>query len=344
MNSDLFRDAIESYYLETREGLFFAIKGHEHPPDRFIAVLRYAPDREHGDRTRRGVSYRRLYHFGEQEQLLRSAYPQYLAYDPVFQATLQSVPRPLIRQICDPCLRLHQIARASSPGPLEQDVAAFASLLQAEAEVPLSAVGISGSLLIEMHTEQSDLDLSIFGAESCRKVHAALTRLLDAQSMPALRRLDRNGLEELYRQRVADTRMAADDFRFAEKNKVNQGFFRSRPYFTRFIKRHYEASESYGTVRYEPLGRAAIEATVADDRDAIFTPCKYSLTDVRVVEGRPLPVSEIVSFRGRFCEQAKTGDVVKAAGTLERIDRSHGDTRYRLLLGNSPGDAMIVCL
>ena len=92
-------DIVESYYLETREGLFFAVKGLEHPPDRWIAVLRYAPDAEKGDRKKNGKSYRRLYHFAEQEQWIQAAYPQYLAYDPVFQTILQSVPGSLVQRI-----------------------------------------------------------------------------------------------------------------------------------------------------------------------------------------------------------------------------------------------------
>ena len=60
-------DMIESFYIETREGYFFAIKGFEHPPDCLIAVLRYVPDREKGDRTKGRERYRRVYSFGEQE-------------------------------------------------------------------------------------------------------------------------------------------------------------------------------------------------------------------------------------------------------------------------------------
>ena len=46
-------EVVESFYLETMEGLFFAVKGLEHPPDRWIAVLRYAPDPERGSREKR---------------------------------------------------------------------------------------------------------------------------------------------------------------------------------------------------------------------------------------------------------------------------------------------------
>src|SRR5512145_2772289 len=94
-----FARAAEGYYLETGEGLFFAVKGLAHPPDRWIAVLRYIPDAEKGERLKNGVLYRRMYHFDEQEQWLQATYPQYLAFDPSFNAMLQSVPRTSVQRI-----------------------------------------------------------------------------------------------------------------------------------------------------------------------------------------------------------------------------------------------------
>jgi predicted nucleotidyltransferase len=334
---------IEGYYLETRERLFFAVKGLEHPPDRVIAVLRYAPDPEKGDRKKGAVLYRRYYHFSEQEQFLQAFYPEYLAYLPDFQATLQSVPRSLVRRIYDPRRRLEQMMQAPALEALEQDAADFAGILQAQAEVPRPAIGITGSLLVGLHTENSDLDIVVFGTENCEKVHRALRNLLDTQSVRELRRLDTRGLEELYAERVLDTRMDFRDFASAEKNKVNQGRFRERTYFVRFVKNGLEVNEIYGNLRYSPVGRAKISASIADDGEAIFTPCRYKLTNVRSLEGPQIAdLNEIVSFRGRFCEQARTGDPVIATGTVEWVQSSRGEDWHRLLLGNSREDSMVV--
>jgi len=339
---ELFARVIESYYLETQEGLFFAVKGMEHPPDRVIAVLRYAPDPEPGGRVKGGKSYRRLYRFAEQERLMRTTYPHYLAYDPVFRTTLQSVPRSLVQRIYDPRQRLQELMPAAAGKGIEGDAAAFAGLLEKEAAVPSSALGITGSLLIGLHTELSDLDIAVFGAESCRRAHQGLRRLLDGQS-GELRRLDARGMEALYAQRVVDTRMAFGQFVDLEERKVNQGCFRRRTYFIRFIKEAREASEMYGRFGYTPLGRTTITAVIADDQEAIFTPCRYLVSDVRSREGASVQnLNEIVSFRGRFCEQAQTGESVMAAGTLERVQNSRGDAWHRLLLGNSAEDTMVV--
>ena len=84
-------------------------------------------------------------------------------------------------------------------------------------------------------------------------------------------------------------------------------------------------------------------ASIADDADAIFTPCSYVLTEVQNKDRQAMPVpGEIVSFRGRFCDQAKNGDRILAVGALEEVRNGHGYVRHRLLLGNSPEDTMIV--
>jgi uncharacterized protein len=333
---------IESYYLETQEGLFFAVKGLEHPPDRTIAVLRYAPDPKGGDRRKGKKIYRRLYHFHEQEQLIKTAYPQYFSYDPVFQATLQSVPGAMVRHVYDPRLRIHELAQTSRRSAVEEDAYAFICLLQEKTQVPFSALGITGSLLIGLHTEQSDLDVVAFGAKNCAMVYQTLRGLLDDESGGELRRLDGRGLEELYAERVKDTNMDFRKFVELEKQKVNQGSFRNRPYFIRFIKKPHEVDSTYGQRRYIPLGRASISASIADDAESIFTPCRYRLADVKIMEGpQQISPKEIVSFRGRFCEQARVGDSIMATGTLERIQSNTGEVWHRLLLGNSAEDTMV---
>jgi 2-amino-4-hydroxy-6-hydroxymethyldihydropteridine diphosphokinase len=336
-------EVVESFYLETKDHLFFAVKGLEHPPDRWIAVLRYAPDPMHGNRAKDGQSYRRFYDFAGQEDFLRSAHPEYLVFDPCFQTTLQSVPRIEVRHIYDPCQRLQQLAEQSAASDLQKDAVSFARLLQEKSGAPLSCFGISGSLLIGLQNEFSDLDISIFGEQNCYRVYQALGELLDDASREELSRLDNQGMTDLFKERSAEAGMNFPDFLELESRKVNQGRFRDRIYFVRFIRSLQESGECYGEVRYTQAGRVEIAATIANDQNAIFTPCKYSLSDVRALEGRPIDdLTEIVSFRGRFCEQARAGETILASGAMEMVQAKDGRAWRRLLLGNFPEDKMIL--
>ena len=91
-------------------------------------------------------------------------------------------------------------------------------------------------------------------------------------------------------------------------------------------------------------GYAKIIANIADSSDALFTPCTYKLKDVSVVKGPQLsPITEIVSFRGRFCEQATVGEKIEVQGKVEHVTNSkNGDEYYRLIIGNKPSDYMVL--
>src|ERR1035437_9316070 len=166
-----------------------------------------------------------------------------------------------------------------------------------------------------MPTGLSDLDISVYGEQSCLVLHKALKRLLAQGKSGTISHLDPQGMEALYTERSGDTQMDYEDFFRSERDKVNQGRFCDRVYFLRFLKEPEETGVIYGDHRYTPLGRVEIQATVTDDHDAIFTPCCYSLADVRILHGSSTNhIREIVSYRGRFCDQARVGDPIQASG------------------------------
>jgi predicted nucleotidyltransferase len=331
---------VESFYLETKEGLYFAVKGLVHPTDRIFSVLRYAPDPQ-GDRQKDGKTYRRLYHFPEQLRILKERYPQYLAYDPATQLVQQSVPVSSIQRIYDPRDWLRATTAAPGRDALQEDACAFCDLLAQAAGVSPDRLGVSGSLLIGLHTVQSDLDITVHGERNCRAVHAALQRLLDEEAVNGLSRFDRQGFLQLYAERIQDTRMDFDEFLELEKRKSFQGLFGGRIFFVRFIKEPHENDESYADRAYKPLHQAGVVATVTGVSDAIFTPCSYPLEEVQFLQGDPVDsLCEIVSFRGRFCEQARRGERVYAFGTIERVQTRQGRAWHRLILGNRTEDHM----
>ena len=138
--------------------------------------------------------------------------------------------------------------------------------------------------------------------------------------------------------------MSFEDFVLVESRKAFQGKFMGTDYFIRFVKDWSEIDEQYGDVCFKNSGYAKITAKIADSTDSLFTPCTYKLENVEVVEGPKLqPISEIVSFRGRFCEQAANGEAVEAQGKVELVtNKKTGSEHYRLILGNKPSDYMIL--
>jgi predicted nucleotidyltransferase len=334
------RPIIEGFAIETVEGLIFTVKGLLHPPDRVIAYLRYLPDPQ-GDRLRDGSPYRRVYHFEEQEQLLGSRYPDYLGRDPVLGIRVQGVPRSRIRRVHDPCAYLEHLRRRGPADRAEADAWELVSLLQETTAVPWDDLGVSGSLMLSTHRPDSDIDLLVYGEESARAVHRALVGLLQEESAP-LRRPHQGELEGLHAAHRRETPLSLPDFIRAQMRKANEGRFRDRPFFVRFVKRPAETGERYGDRRFHFIRRVTMRVIILDDRDAIFTPCCYRVNPALSPTGQPAgAIREIVSYRGRFSDQVRADETAEACGNLERVESGVGETYHRLVIGGQAGDYLL---
>jgi len=330
----------EGFAVQTAEELIFTVKGLIHPPNRVIAYLRYLPDPQ-GDRERDGVRYRRVYQFEEQQQILQARYPAYLSHDPVFGIHMQEVPRQLIHTVYEPCLHLATLRRRGPADLVEEHALGLAGLLQEVAEASWENLGISGSVLVGMHRPDSDIDLVVYGAAAGRAVHRSLRHLLDNPSGP-LRRPNQEELAALHAAHRLDTPLSFADFARLQARKVNEARFLGRQVFIRFVKRPVEEGGRYGDHRFEPLGLATIRARVTDDRDAIFTPCRYAVEEATFLEGKSVAgLREVASFRGRFSEQVQVGEWAIARGSLERVIPQAGPTYHRLVVGGRAGDYLL---
>lgn len=330
----------ESDLVEDLNGVIFDVKGLVHPSRRVVAFPRFIPDVK-GERTRGQLAYRKVYALSARYDLLERRFPQYLVQDKVFGERLCEVPVKDIRRHYRPSERLHELRSSEQLDKLERDALSFVFSLKESTNVPWNSLGISGSILAKLHNANSDIDPIVYSTDSCRKMYSAL-KLLHENEKESVRPYKEKELRALFDFRSKDTQMSFEDFVRTESRKVLQGKYRNHDYFVRCVKDWNEVVEKYGDAHYSNAGYSTIEATVVDASESIFTPCTYEIEKVCVLKGDEEPVSEIVSFRGRFCEQAENDEAVVAQGKLEQIQNKSGEVRHRLLLGNKPSDFMIL--
>jgi len=333
--------ARESDLLETNDNIFFDVKGSVHPPNRVVAFIRYVPDSV-GNRERDEKRYSKIYALSKRYDLLKRNYPQYLVNDPVFNTLLCEVPVEDIKQHYQPAQGLQDLRNRNNLDETETTALQFMEHLRENAGVHWSKLGVSGSILVKLHEASSDIDLTVYGSETGYRVQAAMKEMLEDKNSP-FKAYKMDGLLELFDFRSKDTIISFEDFFRTDSRKVSHGKFKGRDFFIRFVKDLNEISEQYGSIIYRPEGRARIKATVVDDSESLFTPCSYKLANVTNIEGTKVgPIEEIVSFRGRFCEQARNGETVSAEGKLERVTQEGKHDHVRLLLGSKPSDHMIL--
>ncbi len=333
--------AREGDLIESIDNIVFDVKGLVHPPNRVVAFIRYVPDPE-GNRKRGGQRYSKFYSLAKRYALLKRDYPKYLVNDPVFNTLLCEVPFEDIKHHYQPAQGLQELRNRNKLDDAEKLALQFMKILKEKSEAQWSKLGVSGSILAKLHEASSDIDLIVYGSKTGYKVQETMKNMLEDKSSP-FKAYDLDGLKEVFDFRSKDTITSFEDFVRTDSRKVSHGKFMGKHFFIRFVKDHNEISEQYGTIIYKPKGHARIKATVIDDSETLFTPCSYKLANVEILEGPKVePIEEIVSFRGRFCEQARSGESVIAEGKLERVQQEGKHDDFRLLLGSKPADHMIL--
>lgn len=334
--------AREGDLIKSKSDVVFDVKGLVHPPNKIIAFPRFVPSSQ-GTRVGKDSNYGKVYSLDERFKYLKENQPDLIVFDPVFGETMCEVPEVQVAEHYKPEEKLWALRNAKDLTVLENKALQLAETLKKETGIPWSGLGISGSIMAGLTTEKSDIDMLVYGVGNCRKAYGALrTLLLDEHS--GFKPYSRAELAELFDFRSKDTQMSFEDFLLVEGRKAFQGKFMGTDFFIRFVKDWLELDEQYGDVCFKNSGYAKITAKILDSTDSLFTPCIYKLSDVLVADGPQLePISEVVSFRGRFCEQAVNGELIEAQGKVELVTRAKtGSTYYRLILGNKPSDYMIL--
>jgi predicted nucleotidyltransferase len=333
-------NAREGDFIETIDNLIFDVKGLVHPPDRVFAYVRYIED-PNGDRERNGKKYKKIYSLNERDSFLRKNYPQYLYFDPYLNRIIESVPLINISKHYKPIERLKEMYKKFPIlDKIEKEAMEMVLLLIEEANISLNNIGISGSILVNLYNNFSDIDLIIYGKENCLKIYKTLNEVIGKNIF--IKRYSIEDLKKLYDFRVKDTNISFEDFLKVEKRKVFQGKFKNRDYFIRFIKEFEENNEKYGDKTFIPMGYTCIKAKVIDDSDSIFTPCCYIIDEVKYMDNLNYkPLKQIISYRGRFCEQAKIGEKIIAQGRIEKVSLKN-EEYYQLVIGENIKDFMII--
>ncbi len=334
--------AREGDLIRTQANVVFDVKGVTHPEGKIIAFPRFIPQADGARKSGRG-NYGKVYSLTDRFRYLQQNHPDLIVFDPVYDETLCEVPVEQIAEVYRPQDKLAQLREAKTLTPLEQKALSLAVELKEQSGIPWNAVGVSGSIMAGLTTSTSDIDPLVYGVENSQKAYRALQELRQKPSS-GYKPYTKAELKALYDFRVKDTRMSFDDFKQVESRKAFQGMYLGVDYFIRFLKDWNETAEQYGEVIYHNSGYLKIQATVKDAADALFTPCTYQLEDIRVLDGPDLtPITEISSFRGRFCMQAKAGEQIQAQGKAELVtNKKTGSKHIRLILGNKPDDYMIL--
>ncbi len=314
---------IEGSYVEVKDGAIFAVKGVSHPPKGVIAVPKY---------LRTEGSTIKLNSFNASMDFLRRHFCEFLVYDEYIGQEVPLVSFEEIKRVYDP---------VNGKNSLRKDAASsialrMTGLIVEKSGIGSDFIGVSGSILLGLYNESSDVDIVVYGIENCLKVYDALKLMRESNVTSCL---SGNALEKVLESR-SDTCVESVIWEMHERRKLTNGVFMGRPYTLKLVPFPEEFWDKYGERSFKEIGRSTIHFQANDASKGIFTPCRYDVDVIGVIDGPDISakVSSIVSFRSRFAEQLRDGEVGIASGRLE----ISSDGELRLFIGNDPKDFLMV--
>jgi predicted nucleotidyltransferase len=328
-----FENLVEGYFIITTDNLVFEVKGVIHPEDRVVAYLRYIPE---DNQNKSGVNYQKLYDLNKREDYLKLNYPEYLWFSEIHGRIIQSVAREKIVSILNPVEYLtHMRNYHGMKSKLHEATNALANELVHSTGISWSDIGITGSQLLNIATDRSDIDFVVYGHDACRKFYDNLSN--QYRKIQGIKPYSGNLLNAHVAFRWGNLIKYHSTLENIESKKILQGLYYGHEFFIRLVRRREEIDEYYGKMKYEMMGHYRTSCVIKDDADSIFTPCVYS---IRSSDNPNL--TRLVSYRGRFTEQVTAGMNVKVKGRLERvIDTTNGNSFQQLVLGENSADYLL---
>ncbi len=325
----------EGYFIITTEDLIFEVKGNLHPKNRTIAYLRYAIEKNGERESGTEIRYKKIYPLSERETYLKKYYPKYIWYDPNRKRTFQSINDKDIKIVIDPVDFLSSLRdRGSHILLLQEQALELADTLSKCASIDISCFGITGSLLLGLEKETSDIDLVVYGEDESFKLYSYLQQHFD--DIDGISRYSGNLLEKHAIFRWGPEKGLMKEYQAIEARKNLQGLFRDYEFFIRLTKPYCSNSPQYEDYKIIDKGKIMLTAYVLDDIHRIFTPCEYY---VKCEENRYL--KKIISYRGRFTEQVSKGDTIVVCGRLEEVSVKSQNLFYHQIVVGDCDDILL---
>jgi predicted nucleotidyltransferase len=319
----------------TKDGFIFNAFGYEHPENRTIAFLKYIPieyktlfDIKYLNRTWKYGDFElfraeQLYSAHNYQAFIRAFkknFPRYVYFCPFRNKELISVPIELVNRIYVPRKCLQTLSRERKKDNLQKMALEFTDLLSKESDIAKEDFGIHGSVALSMHSNESDIDIVVYGALNFRVLEETIDNLVK-----------KGTLSYRFNNRLDAAR------RF-------KGIYQNRIFMYNAVRKTDEIKSQYEKFRYTAIQPVKFNAEVEDDTEAMFRPAVYRIASYQAsnsksnVSGDKVPFV-VASMIGCYRNVARQGDRIEVSGMLEKVEYLEtGATHFQVVVGSGSNE------
>ena len=290
-------------FIDTKEGLVFAVVAPTMEEGRVLCALRY-------QRQPRG--FKKLT-TKEAEALLMREAKGYLFSSKRCAARLHGVLSEDIVHHHQAKGRVKALLKSHPNDPAEAAAIACLHLFAAEG-IPLDQLGLSGSLLLGAQGPDSDVDFVTYDRALFRRLQALILKAIEDGRMAAL---DASAWQEAYARRGCA--LTFEDYRWHEVRKANKALLMGIKLDITLVVPSKETTRA----ATQKKGIAKIEATVIDAEESFDTPARFVIDHPKI--------KEILEYSHTYVGQARLGETIRAQGQWEEGDQG----MVRLIVGSN---------
>jgi predicted nucleotidyltransferase len=333
------RRFLDRDFLQTVEGYFFCVIGFVHPRSHVISYLKYIPDPNGNWGVKKNRFNRVLTRYSVPELLKTLVFlenkPVYIYDSKVMGIKMSAVP---LNKICfhfKPEEKMIDILKSKNPDILQLKAANLAKYISKSSGVSPNFLGITGSLLLNIHRDFSDIDLIVYGTRNSQLVKKLLIQEV-MKEKSSIRKFGQEKVERWCKEKANFFPLTYEEAFTIFKRKWNRGLFLGTMFSVHPVKLETERLEEYGDKLYESEGMIKAKAFVVDTSNSDFLPSIYKVSKVQIVEGDYVnDIFEVVSYEGLYGGIVKEGEKISFYGKLEEvIDVKQKRKYHRVLVGS----------
>jgi predicted nucleotidyltransferase len=291
-------------FIETNEGLVFAIVENEIEQGKVLCFLRYV--KKNGCWNKVGTE--------QANQLLTDHFPHYLYFSPVKEAHIHAVMLSRISKHYQARDTLTKILSKQIKDKVESDLSLLCTLFK-KYGFPLSEMGITGSTLIGAQHEQSDIDLVFYSRTAFNQAREITKKLIHLSDCSELNKAQ---WKESFQRRACH--LSFDEYLWHEKRKFNKAIINQRKFDLSFVS---EEAQSTELTRYKKLNPIQLQVQVTDSSLAFDYPAEFIFDHPQI--------SSVISYTATYTGQAEKDEWIEVSGILEQSDKGI----KRIIVGSS---------